>query len=138
MGSLLDALGGPVKGLIEGIGNAIDKIHTSDEEKAKAKLALFQAEAALSKELAKVDAEWAKAQAQVITSEQQGSWLASSWRPILMLTFTYIIAHTYVLAPMFSLPPVQIPESMWELLKLGVGGYIIGRSGEKIVREYKK
>lgn len=138
MGGLVDALGGPVKGLIEGIGGVIDKLHTSEEEKAQAKLALFQAEAELTKELARVDAEWAKAQAQVITAEQNGSWLASSWRPILMLTFTYIIAHTYVLAPMFSLPPVEIPEPMWELLKLGVGGYVVGRTAEKIVREYKK
>lgn len=60
------------------------------------------------------------------------SWLARSWRPLTMLTFTYIIAHSFVLAPLFGLEVLPIPPDMWELLKLGMGGYIIGRSAEKI------
>lgn len=49
-----------------------------------------------------------------------------------MLVFTYIILHTYVLAPMFSIPAVVIPPDMWELLKIGMGGYVFGRTVEKI------
>jgi hypothetical protein len=33
--------------------------------------------------------------------------------------------------PLFSLKPVVLAPEMWELLKLGVGGYVIGRSVEK-------
>jgi len=49
-----------------------------------------------------------------------------------MLTFTYIIAHNYVIAPLFHVTSVPIPVDMWDLLKIGMGGYIVGRSAEKI------
>lgn len=61
------------------------------------------------------------------------SWMARNWRPSLMLSFTYIIVHTYVFVPLFGLTHVDIPPDMWGLLKLGIGGYVLGRSGEKIV-----
>lgn len=71
------------------------------------------------------------------------SWLASSWRPILMLSFTAIIVNNYILAPylgaMFDFGiSLDIPPDMWDLLKIGVGGYIVGRSGEKITKAYKR
>jgi hypothetical protein len=28
---------------------------------------------------------------------------------------------------------MQIPADMWDLLKIGIGGYTIGRSAEKII-----
>jgi hypothetical protein len=34
-------------------------------------------------------------------------------------------------------PPLVLPPDMWALLKIGVGGYIVGRSGEKIARSLK-
>ena len=75
-----------------------------------------------------------EAQTRTITAEIQGkSWLQRNWRPLLMLTFTYTIAHNYVLAPIFSLPSAEIPPNMWQLLKIGVGGYILGRSAEKVL-----
>lgn len=83
------------------------------------------------------------AQTQIIVAEAQGaSWLQRNWRPVLMLTFTFIIAWNYILAPiigMFSKAMVilPIPPDMWDLLKLGIGGYIVGRSAEKVVKEYK-
>lgn len=49
-----------------------------------------------------------------------------------MLVFTYIIFHTYVVAPLFSVGSVIIPPDMWELLKIGMGGYVFGRTVEKI------
>ena len=33
---------------------------------------------------------------------------------------------------------LKIPEAMWGLLKIGVGGYVVGRSGEKMVESYAK
>jgi len=60
-----------------------------------------------------------------------------------MLTFVAIIANNYILAPylqaMFGWSvALDIPPDMWDLLKLGLGGYMIGRSGEKIAQVYKK
>ena len=77
--------------------------------------------------------------AKIVAAEAEGqSWLQRNWRPILMLTFTYIITHNFIISPLFSLPRLEIPPDMWELLKLGMGGYIIGRSVEKSVEAYKK
>ncbi len=79
-----------------------------------------------------------ESQAKIITAEAEGkSWLQRNWRPILMLTFTYVVAHNYIIAPLFSLPHLELPPDMWELLKLGIGGYIIGRSVEKSVKSWK-
>jgi hypothetical protein len=79
------------------------------------------------------------ARAQIIAAEARGkSRLQRNWRPLLMLTFTYIIAHNYIISPMFSLPRLDIPPDMWELLKLGMGGYIVGRSIEKGVEAWRK
>lgn len=79
-----------------------------------------------------------ESQARIITAEAGGqSWLQRNWRPLLMLTFTYVVAHNYIIAPVFSLVRLDVPPDMWELLKLGVGGYIIGRSVEKSVRAWK-
>lgn len=79
-----------------------------------------------------------ESQARIISAEAEGkSLLQRNWRPILMLTFTYIIAHNYIIGPLFSLPRLDIPPDMWEMLKLGMGGYIIGRSVEKSVQSWK-
>lgn len=79
-----------------------------------------------------------ESQAKIITAEAEGhSRLQRNWRPVLMLTFTYVVAHNYIIAPLFSLVRLELPPDMWELLRLGMGGYIIGRSVEKSVRTWK-
>lgn len=81
--------------------------------------------------------------AQVITAEAQSQhWIVAAWRPILMLLFGLIIANNYIIYPYLSLfwdnaPQLTIPPDMWQLLKIGIGGYIVGRSGEKIIKNLK-
>ncbi|MDR5858202.1 3TM-type holin [Halomonas eurihalina] len=81
-----------------------------------------------------------KARMEIILAEAQGeSWIQRSWRPLLMMVIVVIIANNYLLAPylgaMFGVGlQLELPERMWDLMTLGVGGYIAGRSGEKIAR----
>ncbi len=83
-------------------------------------------------------------QASVVVAElQSGAWLAQNWRPITMLTFVAIIANNYILYPYLSLfwgkaPVLEIPPDMWGLLKIGLGGYVVGRSGEKIAKALRR
>ena len=68
--------------------------------------------------------------------------LAAIWRPITMLTFVFIIANNYILYPYLSLftdkaIALTLPPDMWDLLKIGLGGYVFGRSGEKMVKNWK-
>ncbi len=68
--------------------------------------------------------------------------LTAQWRPITMLVFVAIIANNYLLYPYLSLfwgeaPILTLPDHMWELLKIGLGGYIVSRGVEKVVRDWK-
>lgn len=84
--------------------------------------------------------EVAKLQSSIINTEMQGNWLQRSWRPLLMLIVIFIILNNYVLLPYFpnTMEMLELPEHLWDILKLGVGGYVAGRSVEKAVNIYKR
>ena len=77
-------------------------------------------------------------QSKVIQAEATGTgWLQRNWRPGIMTLFGLIILNNYILNPwlsaMFDINiMMDIPPEMWALLKLGIGGYIAGRSVEKV------
>jgi hypothetical protein len=104
------------------------------EQKSQVLVQLSQLEA----QAEKAEIAYREAQAKVIIAEAQGeSWLQRNWRPILMLTIVFIVANNYVIAPYISLfgyksLALELPETMWNLMNIGVGGYVVGRSGEKI------
>ena len=84
------------------------------------------------------DGELIKASAGIVKAEAQStSWLTRSWRPITMLSFLGLVFSWW-----FGYTPPNVTEAqisdVFDLIKLGLGGYVIGRSGEKIVKEYKK
>lgn len=138
----LNILTGPIRGLVEGVSGIIGQFVTTDKEKMAAQAVLLDLQTKFNQALLEADAKFAEQQASVITSEiKSESWLARNWRPILMLTFTFIIFWNYVIIPIFgaftqALQPAVLVPQMWELLKLGVSGYIVGRSGEKIVESW--
>ena len=78
--------------------------------------------------------------AQVLNTEMQGNWLQRSWRPILMLSLVLIVVNNYLLFPYFpdTLTMLDLPDKLWNLLTIGVGGYVAGRSVEKAVKIYKQ
>ncbi|MBF0246778.1 MAG: hypothetical protein HQL36_01695 [Alphaproteobacteria bacterium] len=80
-----------------------------------------------------------EAAAKIIVAEAQGeSWLQRNWRPMLMVMFGAIVANNYIVVPIFNTPPADIPPDMWDLLKLGVGGYVVGRTVEKGLKSWKE
>ncbi len=83
--------------------------------------------------------EVAKIQSNLIGKEMSGNWLQRSWRPLLMLMIIAIIGNNYILFPYFpeKLEMLELPENLWDILKLGLGGYVVGRSVEKAVKIYK-
>ena len=83
-------------------------------------------------------AELERTAANVIMAEANGeSWLQRNWRPMLMVLFGIIIANNFLIVPIFNTPTADIPPDMWDLLKLGLGGYVLGRSAEKGIRVWK-
>ena len=72
-----------------------------------------------------------QAAADIVKAEaQSGNWLASSWRPILMLTFGALIVARWF---GWTAPGIQPDEyvALWNIVNVGIGGYVIGRSVEK-------
>lgn len=125
---MLPALIGP---LLAGLVKVIDK-SVEDETQAAAIKARLN-EMALSGSLKELEAA-----ANIIVAEAQGeSWLQRNWRPLLMVLFGVIVANNYLLVPLFGTPAAAIPPDMWDLLKLGVGGYVVGRSAEKGIKAWK-
>ena len=89
------------------------------------------------------EASLVQAQASIILAEAQGhSWLQRNWRPILMLTIIAIVANNYLLFPYIQLfggdaIVLELPERMWSLMTVGVGGYVVSRGVEKSVKTWK-
>ena len=117
--------GSVVKDLLGGL----DNLFTSKEEKIKAQNVIKQI--LIQKEL-----ELQKMQTEIIVTEAKGNWLQRSWRPILMLAFGFIVIYVKFLAPLFDLRIPELENEFWNLLQLGIGGYVIGRTGEKMMNSY--
>ena len=120
-----------------GIGEKLISHFFPDEEEAdirKAEFALMLQQGKM-KELETI--------ASVIMAESKSEhFLVAAWRPITMLTFVFIIANNYILYPYLTLfwdsaPMLEIPPDLWDLLKLGIGGYIASRGIEKTMKEFK-
>ena len=78
-----------------------------------------------------------KTRADVITAEAGGeSWLQRNWRPMVMVFMTGLVGAHWL---GFTAPNITdtIVADMLEIVKVGLGGYVLGRSGEKIMRAYK-
>jgi len=122
MKKIFDWFGGTV---IKDLLGGLDKLFTSKEEKIKAENIIKQI--LIEKQL-----ELQQMQTDVILAEAKGNWLQRSWRPILMLSFGFIVIYVKFIAPVFGLTIPALEIEFWELLKIGIGGYVVGRSAEKI------
>jgi hypothetical protein len=125
--------GEAVKGVTDLVGQFVE-----DKDKSN------ELETAIKNKLIGLEQEVVRAQRDTIVAEANSqSFIARNWRPIMMLTFVFIIANNYILFPYVQLfggtaLELEIPDAMWGLLKIGVGGYVMGRSGEKMVESYAK
>lgn len=75
-------------------------------------------------------------QKEVLVTELSGSALQRNWRPVVMLSFAFIIVYHFFLQPVLGIwldvPAISLPDRFWSLLEIGLGGYVIGRSVEKV------
>ena len=124
------------------LANEIKSLFTGEptpEKQAEIKQKLLDMEG----KAAEADNQLRELQAKVLIAEIAGqSWLQQNWRPILMLTIVAIVANNYIFVPymqLFGLPAMilDLPDKLWNLMTLGVGGYIAGRTGEKMISTWK-
>lgn len=125
--SIIDkALGAVISPVLD----IVDKAVTDKDQAAQIK-------AAITKELITERSKSLDARMQVVLAEANGeSWLQRNWRPLLMLVIVAIVGNNYLVAPylgaMFGVGlTLPLPQSLWDLMTLGVGGYIAGQTAER-------
>ena len=123
--------------ILEPVTGIIDKAVTDKDLKQRLK-------AEVTKVILDNEAEIVKAQASIVIAEAKGqSWMQRNWRPLLMLTIVAIIANNYIIVPYLGsnwpehIKVLDLPAGLYTLMSIGVGGYVTGRSGEKIVDKWK-
>lgn len=74
-----------------------------------------------------------QAAAEVVKAEAASShWLAANWRPLTMLTFVGLVVARWLGYTAEGMTENEY-LSIYDLIKIGIGGYVVGRSAEKIV-----
>ena len=76
----------------------------------------------------RLEGELLKAQSSIIKTEMKGSWIQRNWRPITMLTFLVLVVFDS-----FGWIHNRLSNEAWTLLQIGLGGYVGGRTLEKVV-----
>lgn len=125
-------LGAGAKETIDAVGNLIDTIDKSDE-KLELQYKYKELLISIESEIIHYQSKLVESQSKIIVAEAKGeSWLQRNWRPMLMLICMFIVCSNYILVPFFDIPCVTLDEHIWGLMELGVGGYVVGRSVEKV------
>ena len=108
------------------VGNVLDKVIPDPQAAAEAKLKML--ELSQKGELTELTSK-----TEIIKTEAASEhWLAATWRPILMLTFGGLIVARWLGYAAPGLSEAEVIK-LWDIVELGIGGYVVGRSAEKIV-----
>ena len=127
--SIFDFLGSAIKPITD----LIDNLTTTDAEKKQLKNELVKIQNNMSMKLLEYQGKLLDSQSKLIEAEAKGqSWLQRNWRPIPMITFLVL-----VVCDSFGILAFRLSNQAWLLLQIGLGGYVVGRSGEKIVDKIK-
>jgi hypothetical protein len=121
----------PITAVLNIGGQLIDRLWPDQEKRDQARLALM--EMAQKGELAELTG-----RAEIVKAEAASShWLAANWRPLLMLTFGALIVARW-----FGWAAPNLSEAeylkLWDIVEFGIGGYVIGRSAEKVLPSIAK
>ena len=127
----LPALLGIAGNIIGGIFDIVDKTVEDKDKAAEIKAGLqTQVLQMLNKEL--------DTAGNIIVAEAKGdSWIQRNWRPITMLVFVGLVVAKWL---GFTAPGVSqdIELALLDIIKVGLGGYVVGRSVEKGIKVWKE
>lgn len=107
------------------VGQIVGSLFPDPTEKAKA-------EAEAMRQLLAHQSEIESAAARIIQTEAASThWLAANWRPLVMIVFCGLIVARW-----FGWAAPNLSEAeylkLWSIVEFGLGGYVIGRSVEKV------
>ena len=118
--------------LISPVTNLIDEIHTSEEEKMRLQAEMLKLQTEITGKVMEYEKQLLDAQSKIVLAEAGGeSWLQRNWRPMMMIWFAILLGMFW-----FGITPPNINQPiidhLFTLLEIGIGGYIMGRSLEKV------
>jgi len=123
-----------VTGVVKPLTDLVDNVHTSEEERLTARGVVLGVQASVLQMVLNYETAALQAQAGVIMAEANSeSWIARNWRPITMLVFLGLVVSYWMGWAGQDLPKEHI-DQLFLLIQIGLGGYIAGRSGEKIAK----
>lgn len=100
----------PITGIVGAVGQIVDDVWTSDEERLKADLQAMQ----IGLEAAKVDADLIKGQQDINREEaKHASIFVAGWRPSLGWCGVAAIAYQYVLYPLLTWAWAWMQAQRW-------------------------
>ena len=114
------------------VPSLIDKLFPDESKANEAKLKLLELQQSGALAELEAKAKLALAGAENVKTEAASShWLAANWRPITMLTFCGLIVARW-----FGWAAPNLAEAeylkLWSIVEFGLGGYVVGRSVEKV------
>jgi hypothetical protein len=111
----------PIKNVVDAVGGVVERLTLPAREKK-------QLEADVLRLLLEREQDLIQARAALLQEEGKGNWLQRSWRPLVMLTFAAVI----LMGTFTNISILSDSSRFWDLLEIGLGGYVVGRSGEKM------
>lgn len=112
------------------LGTVVDRAIPDKAEAERLKASLTQSLLSLNQQ------EMQSATSIIVAEVQGGSWLQRNWRPGLMVWFAILVGAYW-----FGFTPENLSseavDNLFQLVQIGVGGYVVGRSAEKVIREWK-
>lgn len=116
--------------VLPGVFRVIDKAVADKDMAAKLKhdlqMALYQGELAELESASKI-----------IVAEAQGeSWLQRNWRPLMMVTFGGLIVARWLGFTTDNIT-TELEMKLFDILQVGIGGYIVSRGVEKSLKTWK-
>ena len=117
--------------VLPSIFKVVDKAVADKDQAAKIK-------SDIQTQLLENNAKEIEAAAKIIVAEAQGhSWMQRNWRPITMLVLISLVAAHWLGFTAPNLPESNV-NSLLDIVQVGLGGYVLGRSGEKIAQHLNK
>ena len=108
------------------IGAVLDLIGIKGSDRDKVDIVLGQAQNEISLERLELERTLIEGQTAAVVAEAKAdSVLTRTWRPIIMLSFAAVVVWSVLMG-------VDIPPTLMVPINIGLGGYIGGRTVEKV------
>jgi hypothetical protein len=135
-----------IAGIAKPFADVISKFVTRKEDLILAEAEIKKIQNDLEKKIIDNQTNLLNTQKELMLSEFNGTALQRNWRPVLMWVIVCIIGNNYLIAPIVNnaaaafnvvlLPILELPNHLFNLMTISLGGYVVGRSAEKIIPQY--